>query len=131
MRIQDSLYYQDYSYVIKVGRSISDWRDSFKKTIHACFYFTGQVNIAHKLIIKLEAFTGVNSSIDYDGVALIINTLFSTIFGRRLGTRWWYIIKSSPHIGVDPDFDDSTTEHFTTNTRDVTLKQRITLKFVS
>ena len=33
MRIQDSLYYQDYSYVIKVGRSISDWRDSFKKTI--------------------------------------------------------------------------------------------------
>ena len=33
MRIQDSLYYQDFSYVIKVGRAINDWRDSFKKTI--------------------------------------------------------------------------------------------------
>ena len=34
MRIQDSLYYQDFSYVIKVGRSITEWRDSFKKTMH-------------------------------------------------------------------------------------------------
>ena len=34
MRIQDSLYYQDYSYVIKVGQSIARWRDAFKKTMH-------------------------------------------------------------------------------------------------
>ena len=34
MRIQDSLYYQDYSYVIKVGQSIANWRDAFKKTMH-------------------------------------------------------------------------------------------------
>ena len=46
MKIQDSLYYQDFSYVIKVGRSINDWRDSFKKTITLNgFYFTGQVDI--------------------------------------------------------------------------------------
>ena len=46
MRIQDSLYYQDFSYVIKVGRAINDWRDSFKSTMHTSgFYFTGQVNI--------------------------------------------------------------------------------------
>ena len=31
MRIQDSLYYQDFSYVIKVGRSMTEWRDSFQK----------------------------------------------------------------------------------------------------
>ena len=42
MRIQDSLYYQDFSYVIKVGRAINDWRDSFKKTMHT-FGFTLQV----------------------------------------------------------------------------------------
>src|SRR5210317_2161264 len=46
MRKQDSLYYQDFSYVIKVGRTINDWRDSFKKTMHTSgFYFTGQVNL--------------------------------------------------------------------------------------
>ncbi len=131
MRIQDSLYYQDYSYVIKVGRSISDWRDSFKKTMHgAGFYFTGQVNIASQVNNRIRSFTGINSSIDYDGVALIINTLFSTIFGRRLGTESdGTSLRGSPQAGVDPDFNDSTTEHFTTNTRDVTLKQAITLKF--
>jgi len=131
MRIQDSLYYQDYSYVIKVGRSIADWRDSFKKTMHgAGFYFTGQVNIASQVNNRIRSFTGVNSSVDYDGVALIINTLFSTIFGRRLGTETdGTSLRGSPQAGVDPDFNDSTTEHFTTNTRDVTLKQAITLKF--
>ena len=133
MRIQDSLYYQDYSYVIKVGRSISDWRDSFKKTMHgAGFYFTGQVNIATQVNNRIRSFTGVNSSIDYEGIALIINTLFSTIFGRRLGTETdGTSLRASPQAGVDPDFNDSTTEHFTTNTRDVTLKQALTMKFQS
>jgi len=96
----------------------------------AGFYFTGQVTIATRVDNKIRSFTGINSSIDYDGVALIINTLFSTIFGRRLGTESdGTSLRASPQAGVDPDFDDSTTEHFTTNTRDVTLKQRITLKF--
>ena len=52
MRIQDSLYYQDYSYVIKVGQSIVNWRDAFKKTMHtACFYFTGQVDIESRITV--------------------------------------------------------------------------------
>ena len=51
------------------------------------FYFTGQVNIGTRVDNKIRENTGINSSIDYDGVALIINTLFSTIFGRRLGTE--------------------------------------------
>ena len=95
MKVQDSLYYQDYSYVLKVGRSISDWRDSFKSTMPgAGFYFTGQVDVENQLNVKLKSITGVNSGVDYDGPALIINTLFSTIFGRRLGTEnRWYIIK--------------------------------------
>lgn len=33
-RIQDSLYYQDYSYVIKVGQSINQYRDAVKKLLH-------------------------------------------------------------------------------------------------
>ena len=133
MKVQDSLYYQDFSYVIKVGRSITDWRDSFKKTMHtAGFYFTGQVDIASQVSNRIRSITGINSNIDYDGIALIINTLFSTIFGRRLGTTTdGTSLRGSPQAGVDPDFDDSTSEHFTTNTRDVTLNQAITLKFQS
>ena len=56
MRVQDSLYYQDYSYVIKVGQSIARWRYAFKKTMHtAGFYFTGQVELVNRLSLKVRA----------------------------------------------------------------------------
>jgi len=134
MKIQDSLYYQDFSYVIKVGRSINDWRDSFKKTMHSAgFYFTGQVDMATQVNNKIRSFVGVNSGLTFDpGADLVINTLFSTIFGRRLGTvDDGTTLRSNPELGVDPDFTDSTSEHFTTNTRDLTLKRSISLKFRS
>jgi len=133
MKIQDSLYYQDFSYVIKVGRTINDWRDSFKKTMHTSgFYFTGQVDIQTQVNAQLRSMTGVNSSEIYEGVALIVNTLFSTIFGRRLGTvDDGTSLNASPQVGLDPLFDTSTTDFFTPNTRDVTLKRSMTLKIPS
>ena len=55
MVVQDSLYYQDFSYVIKVGRSINDWRDSFQKTMHTGgFYYQGQVNIVNQIDAKIK-----------------------------------------------------------------------------
>ena len=130
MRIQDSLYYQDFSYVIKVGRTINDWRDSFKKTVHSAgFYFTGQVDIATQVSAQLQSITGINSGTDHGQVAAVLNTLFSTIFGRRLGTTTdGTTLRVTPQLGVDPDFDDSTSDHFTSNTRDLTLTQSIVLK---
>ena len=133
MRIQDSLYYQDFSYVIKVGRTINDWRDSFKKTMHSAgFYFTGQVNIQTQVNARLRSFTTVNSGIDFEGVQLILNTLFSTIFGRRLGTVTdGTTLRANPELGVDPDFSDSTITPLNKNTRDLTLTQLITLQLQS
>ena len=53
MRIQDSKYYQDFSYVLKVASSIAVWRDAFKKTMHtAGFYFTGQVDIVSRIDVR-------------------------------------------------------------------------------
>jgi hypothetical protein len=133
MRIQDSLYYQDFSYVIKVGRTINDWRDSFKKTMHTSgFYFTGQVNLETSVSAEIQRTIGVNSGIDYEQVALIVNTLFSTIFGRRLGTTDdGTTLRVNPELGVDPDFTDSTSEHFTPNTRDLTLTRKMKISFPS
>ena len=130
MRIQDSLYYQDFSYVLKVGRTINDWRDSFKKTMHSAgFYFTGQVNIATQANARLRSFTTVNSGVEYDGIQMVLNTLFSTIFGRRLGTTTdGSLLRVDAHTGADPDFTDSTASPFDKTLRDVTLTQRITLK---
>src|SRR6056300_165276 len=133
MRIQDSLYYQDFSYVIKVGRTINDWRDSFKKTMHTSgFYFTGQVNLETSVSAEIQRTIGVNTGIDYEQVALIVNTLFSTIFGRRLGTTDdGTTLRANPELGVDPDFTDSTSEHFTPNTRDLTLTRKMKISFPS
>ena len=134
MRVQDSLYYQDFSYVIKVGRTINDWRDSFKKTMHTGgFYFTGQVDITSRVNNQIRSFTGANSGLVFDpGVDLVINTLFSTIFGRRLGTTTdGTTLRVNPELGVDPDFSDSTITPLNKNTRDLTLNQYITLRIPS
>jgi len=130
MRIQDSLYYQDFSYVIKVGRTINDWRDSFKKTMHtAGFYFTGQVNIENQISAQITSpVEGIISGLSESPIFGIISTLFSTIFGRRLGTEDdGTTLRANPELGVDPDFDDSTSEHFTPNTRDLTLTRKMKL----
>jgi len=131
MRIQDSLYYQDFSYVIKVGRVINDWRDSFKKTMHtAGFYFTGQVNIESRISAQIsQPVEGIISGIEESPIFGVIGQLFSTIFGRRLGTTDdGTTQRANPELGVDPDFDDSTIEHFPQNTRDVTLRRHMTVK---
>jgi len=44
--IQDSRYYQSFSYVIKTGQTIDYWRDTVKRLLHpAGFAFFGQVSI--------------------------------------------------------------------------------------
>ncbi len=124
MRIQDSLYYQDFSYVIKVGRSIADWRDAFKKTMHtAGFYFTGQVDIESRLTVTAGgpvqlATTGGTET----PFASIVNTLFLTVFGRRLGTNSdGTSLRANAHTSGTVDVSNAYEDPFTTNTRDVTL----------
>src|SRR5210317_935137 len=134
MRIQDSLYYQDFSYVIKVGQSINLWRDSFKQTIHTGgFYVTGQVNIETTINAGISfPVEGIVSGLQETPIFGILNTLFSTIFGRRLGTEDdGTTLRATPQLGVDPDFDDSTSEHFTPNTRDLTLVKKYKVSFPS
>ena len=131
MRIQDNLVYQDYSYVIKIGRVINEWRDSFKKTMHSAgYYFTGQVTLQTQISAQISSpVPGAVSGVIDDPIFSIINTLFTTIFGRRLGTEDdGTTLRVNPETGVDPLFDDSTTDFFTPNTRDLTLVHKMLLK---
>ena len=132
MKVQDSLYYQDYSYVIKVGRSIADWRDSYKKTLPPSgFYFTGQVNIQSQLDLKLRNVTGINTGV-VEVIQGVIKIVFAPIIGRRLGTASdGTALRANPHQAVYGDLTDSTAEHFTPNTRDLTLNKAITLSMRS
>ena len=133
MKIQDSLYYQDFSYVLKVGQSINSWRNSFKKTMHtAGFYFTGQVDLASRLNLQIKRITGINSGIT-EILRNILTKLYSTIVGRRLGTETdGTTLRTNPELAVSADFDTSTITPFDKTTRDVTLKtQPINIDYVS
>src|SRR6056300_414026 len=132
MLIQDSLLYQDYSYIIRVGRSINDWRDTYTKTLHSAgFYFQGEVGIETQISARIKDVTGINTSVTEE-IFGVYKTIFTTILGRRLGTTDdGTTLRSNPALGVDPDFTDSTSEHFTPNTRDLTLTRSYTLTFES
>jgi len=124
MNIQDSLYYQDFSYVIKVGRSIIDWRDDFKKTMHTSgFYFEGQVNVESRLNARISTpITGAITGTIDDPFFSIVNTLFTTIFGRRLGTiDDGTSLRATPNVGTAADLNTSTISPFSSTTRDITL----------
>ena len=126
MRIQDSLYYQDYSYVIKVGQSIARWRDAFKKTMHtAGFYFTGQVDIESRITVTASGpVEGVTSGIEETPLLSLVNTLFTTVFGRRLGTASdGTSLRANAHLGVNVDVSNTFEDPFAANTRDVTASR--------
>ena len=127
MKIQDSLYYQDFSYVIKVGRTIDEWRDAFKKTMHpAGFYFTGQVNIESRLNVKNRMpVIGRVSGISASPFIAILNTLFATVFGRRLGTEDdGTTLRANAQLGVaDGSQAGLGGSPFASNTRDLTLRR--------
>jgi len=135
MRIQDSLYYQDFSYVIKVGRSIAQWRDAFKKTMHtAGFYFTGQVDIESRIVVTAKGpVEGVTSGVLETPLLSLVNTLFTTVFGRRLGTNSdGTSLRANANVGVNVDVSNTFEDPFAANTRDLTItREPITLNMVS
>ena len=49
--IQDSYYYQQFSYVLKTGKNVSDWKNAFTRLIHpAGFKFFGEIAILVQLL---------------------------------------------------------------------------------
>ena len=133
MKVQDSLLYQDYSYIIKVGRSINEWRDAYTKTLHSAgFYFQGQINIETSLNAEIKTITGLNSGTEAI-LKSVLTRLYSKLIGRRLGTETdGTALKSNANLAIAADFDTDTITQFDKTTRDVTLKtQPIGIKYVS
>jgi len=97
----------------------------------AGFYIQGEVAIATQVSAELRSVTGINSGEVNTPIDSVINTMFTTIFGRRLGTvDDGTTLRASPLLGTGADFNTSTTSSFNNTTRDVTLKRNYTLKFL-
>ena len=147
-KIQDSLYYQDYSYVIKVSESINKWRDALKRAVHPSgFYVTGQVNIASNLAggvrqpvgstISGGLFSGTSDSPIY----MRLNTLFNRIFGRRTGVGFHTMsngieldgktkrTRSAANAGYAVAVNDAfTSSHYAAGEKDVNLSPETTIE---
>ena len=84
MRVQDSNFYQDYSYVVRVGQSINEWRDAIKSTVHpAGWNVFGEVEVVGRAVTRITAQTLESFTPE---LASTLRTLFIAVFGRRLGT---------------------------------------------
>jgi len=88
MKIQDSLYYQDFSYIIKVGESINSWRDSFAKTMHSAgFYFAGEVAITNRLNMKIKSpVAGEITGVEESPILGLLTIIFAQNIRRKMGT---------------------------------------------
>ena len=100
MRVQDSFYYQDYSYVVRIGESINQWRESIRNSVHpAGWNVFGEVSFATSLAQaqantlqiqvptagSVQDFTADTETFTPE-LASTLTNLFTSIFGRRLGT---------------------------------------------
>jgi hypothetical protein len=123
-KIQDSLYYQDYSYVVKVGEAIADWREYLKSSVHpAGFYLAGEVSIKSQVDAKLRSGRTITAGIEQDEVIEAFRVLFGEKIGRRLGTTTdGTSLRSSPELGIERDAS------FASATRDVTLNLDLTIE---
>jgi len=130
MRIQDSYYYQDYSYVVRIGQSINEWRESVRRSVHPSGWnvfgevsFASQVNASIQVPAagSVRGFTGDTETYSPE-LASTFTNLFTTIFGRRLGTVTDSTQRVNAGVGVAEPSELSAGE------RDVTLVSSVTAR---
>ena len=127
MRIQDSFYYQDYSYVVRIGESINTWRESVRRSVHpAGWNVFGEVSFASQVSAAIQVpaagsvsgFTGDTETFSPE-LASTFTNLFTTVFGRRLGTTTDSTARVNAGVGVAQPSD------LTSGERDVTLTSAV------
>jgi len=128
MKVQDSNFYQDYSYVVRIGQSINEWRESVRRSVHpAGWNVFGEVSFSTLVSATIQNPTA-GSVGDYIGddtyspeLASTFTNLFTTVFGRRLGTIDDSTARVNAGVGV-PESSD-----LTSGQRDVTLHRDVTV----
>ena len=127
MRVQDSYYYQDYSYVVRIGQSINEWRESVRRSVHpAGWNVFGEVSFASQVAARIQnpAAGSVAGSASPDTftpeLASTFTNLFTTIFGRRLGTLTDSTKRANGHEG--------SSEILSNGKREVTLQSVVRVR---
>ena len=98
-KIQDSFYYQDFSYVIKSGSYINQWKDALLSSVHpAGWAVFGQVDVSSKVSM-------LSSISSQSGLGAIYTAIFAALVTRRLGTSDQGTINTSLAATNEPGTD--------------------------
>ena len=78
------------------------------------FYFTGQVDIESRIVVTAKGpVDGVTSGVQETPLLSLVNTLFTTVFGRRLGTNSdGTSLRTNANVGVNVDVSNTFEDPF-------------------
>ncbi len=108
-RIQDSFYYQDYSYVIRIGQSVNKYRDAVKKLLHPVgLALFGEVNLINLIAATIRIVN--NASIFTAKIELDPLSVKMLAAGNWQQTTNRLLVDNSdtyPTIGLEGGFRDT------------------------
>jgi hypothetical protein len=112
--IQDSRYYQSFSYVIKTGQTIDNWKDVVKKLLHpAGFAFFGEVTIFSEAIgvagspVKAKGvadFSTLDTGIPVFVDPVVVDVTIPTVGGNQLNIELTYVLQPINQFAIGPTF---------------------------
>ena len=109
MKVQDSYYYQDYSYVVETSSSIVTWREDVLNAVHpAGFAVFGQISRSTLLDARIRTVSTHPSVIPLrdtftPDLLSVLQIVFTYKIGRRLGTTTQGILNSNPNLVIFGD----------------------------
>ena len=112
--IQDSRFYQSFSYVIRTGQTIDNWRDVVKKLLHpAGFAFFGEVTIFSQATgvnaAKVQRAFPADFSVPSAGTPVfadpvVVDVTIPVIGGVQVNLSLSYILQPQAQHAVGPTF---------------------------
>ena len=86
-RLQDSYYYQDYSYEVRVGDSLATYLNELKKAVHPTGFMPfGKVNIASQISMRITSTAAGVAGYDGDTTSFSpeLASTFETLFDEHI-----------------------------------------------
>jgi hypothetical protein len=112
--IQDSRYYQSFSYVIKTGQTIDNWKDVVKKLLHpAGFAFFGEVTIFSEAVgvagspVKAKGvadFSTLDTGIPVFVDPVVVDVTIPIVGGNQLNIELTYVLQPINQFAIGPTF---------------------------
>ena len=112
--IQDSRYYQSFSYVIKTGQTIDNWKDVVKKLLHpAGFAFFAEVTIFSEAVgvagspVKAKGvadFSTQDTGIPVFADPVVVDVAIPVVGGVALDIELTFVLQPINQYAIGPNF---------------------------